>query len=247
MGWAWLCTSCTLCTLFLYFRGQRMNNKVSQEELALVSQLRSRGIPLDEEVLEAMQAACRGLSIYQTGAVHENRIYDLVSGGMALMVSMAIYNDSLPNVWIREFRPEIPWFEPQFRWLPYPLGKVPREYTYSLPDPWPAGFEPDVVLNHRVGRRGKLCPGDCIEGLLLGVGQEPIPSNYRHRQALEMRVWVIDEKGNRFGADITFLVDREAQLARERKLLKRHERSWAQSRSRLVSAGFGVPGGHPTT
>ncbi len=163
------------------------------------------------------------------------------------MVSMAINNDSPRTVWIREFRVEIPWWEPQFRWLEDPLGKVPREYTYSFPDPGPVGFERHVVLNHRLGRKGRLYPGDCPEGLLLGVGQEPIPSNYRHRQSLEMRVWVYDEKGGRFGADITFLVDREAQLARERKLLKRHERSWAQGRSRLVSAGFGVPGGHPTT
>lgn len=130
-------------------------NEVSEEELALVSQLRSRGIPLDE-VLEAMQAACRGLSIYQTGAGPENMICDLVAGGMALMVSMAINNDSPRTVWIREFRVESPRWEPQFRWLENPLGKVPCEYTYSLSDPGPVGFERDVVLNHRLGRKGRI-------------------------------------------------------------------------------------------
>ncbi len=208
-----------------------MNNKVSQEELVLLSQLRSRGIPLDEEVLEAMQAACRGLSIYETGVGPENTICDLIAGGMALMASVAICNDSPRNVCIREFRPDIPWFEPRFRWLPYPLGKVPRQYTYSLPDPWAAGFEPDDVLNHRVGRRGKLLPGDCIEGLLLGVGQEPMPSHYRDRQTLVMRLWVIDSRGNRFPADIKLLVDRGAQLYRERKL--RERASVARRRERL--------------
>ena len=224
-----------------------MNNKVRQEELALVSQLRSRGIPLDAEVLKATEAACRGLAIYQGPNIPDTRIFDLDSGETGYMLTIATHNDSPRILWFYECRLEIPWWEPRFRWLEEPLRKVPREYTYSFSDPGPVGFERDVVLNHRLGRKGRLYPGDCLEGLLLGVGQEPIPSNYRHRQSLEMRVWVYDEKGGRFGADITFLVDREAQLARERKLLKRHERSWAQGRSRLVSAGFGVPGGHPTT
>src|SRR5712692_4875446 len=222
-----------LVYVIFIFRRQRMNNKVSEEELALVSQLRSRGIPLDGEVLEGMQSAGRGLSILQTGTIADTRIFDLDSGQMALMSLIAICNDSPRIVWMHEHRVEIPWWEPRFRWLEEPLRKVPREYTYSFSDPGPVGFERDVVLNHRLGRKGRLYPGDCLEGLLLGVGQEPIPSNYRHRQSLEMRVWVFDEKGNRFWGDITFLVAREARLARERKLLKRHERSWAQGRSRL--------------
>ena len=212
-----------------------MTNKISAAELLLASQLRGAGIPLDEELLEAMRATCRGLSICQTGAGAANIICDLFAGGMALMASVAIYNDSSRNVWICEFRPDIPWFEPRFRWLPYPLGKKPREYTYSLPDPWPAGFEPDAVLNHRVGRRGKLLPGDCMEGLLLGVGEEPIPSHYRDRQTLVMRVWVIDSRGNRFPADIKLLVDRGAQLYRERK--ERERASVARRRERLREQG----------
>jgi len=210
-----------------------MNNKISEEELVLASQLRGAGIPLDGEVLEGMQSAGRGLSIFDVGTIADTCIFNLDSGQMALMSLIAICNDSPRIVWIHEYRVEVPWWEPHFRWLEDPARKVPRELTYSLPSPGPTDFERDAILNHRLRRKGRLSPGQCIQGLLLGVGQEPIPSNYRHRQALEMRVWVIDEKGNRFGADITFLVDREAQLARERKLLKRHERSWAQSRSRL--------------
>jgi hypothetical protein len=210
-----------------------MNNKVSEGELVLASQLRGAGIPLDEEVLEGMQAACQGLSIFQIGAVHHARIFDLDSGGWGLMVTLEICNDSQRIVWPHECRVDMPWWERHFRWLEDPARKAPREFTYSFPPPGPTDFERDAVLNHRLRRPGRLYPGECIEGFLLGVGQEPIPSNYRHRQSLEMRVWVYDERGGRFGADITFLVDRGAQLAREKKLLKRHERSGAQSRSRL--------------
>jgi hypothetical protein len=76
------------------------------------------------------------------------------------------------------------------------------------------------VLNHRLGRRGRLCPGDWIEGLLLGAGQQPMPSDYRDRQPVEMRLCVLDERGTRFASDIKFLVDRGAQRRREKKLLE---------------------------
>jgi hypothetical protein len=224
-----------------------MTEKLSQEELVLASQLRGAGIPLDAEVLKTTEAACRGLAIYPGPNIPDSRILDLDFGGTGYMITVAFHNNSPRILWLHECRLETPWWEPCFRWLEDPLGKIPREYTYDFPDPGPIAFDRDIVLNHHLGGKCRLCPGDWIEGLLLGVGQEPMPSHYLDRRALEMRVWVIDEKGNRFGADIRFLVDREARLARERKLLKRHERSWAQGRSRLVSAGFGVPGGHPTT
>ena len=199
----------------------------------LAFQLRSGGIPLDEEVLESIEAACRGLSIHPAGNMPDTRIFELDSGGWGLMVSLAIHNDSPRILWLNEFRPEIPWWEPRFRWLEYPLGKVPREYTYSFPDPGPVGFEPDDVLNHRLGRKGRLCPGDWIEGLLLGVGQEPMPSDYQDRQLLVMRLWVFDERGSKFGADIKLLVERWAQRVREGKL-REMSVSIARRRGRLL-------------
>ncbi len=198
-----------------------MRNKLSAQELLLASQLSGAGIPLDAEVLEATEAACRGLAIYQGPNIPDTQIFDLDSGGTGYMLTIAMRSDSPRTLWLHEFRLEIPWWEPRFRWLEYPLGKAPREYTYSFPDPGPVGFEPDDVLNHRLGRKGRLYPGDWIEGLLLGVGQEPMPSHYQDRQALDMRLWVFDEQGNRFGAPIKFLVDRSALRVREKKLGQR--------------------------
>ncbi len=209
-----------------------MSEKLSQEELLLASQLPGAGIPLDAEVLNTMEAACRGLVIYQGPNIPDTRIFDLDSGETGYIVAITIYSRSPRILSLNEFRLEIPWWEPRFRWLKYPLGKVPREYTYSFPDPGPIGFEPDAVLNHRLGRKGRLCPGDWIEGLLLGVGQEPLPSHYQDRQSLMMRLWVSDERGNRFGADIKFLVKRWAQRVREKKL--REGASIARRQGRLL-------------
>src|SRR5712692_1331055 len=210
-----------------------MIKKTSPEELALAFQLRGAGIPLDAEVLKAMEAACRGLAIYQDPIIISTGIFDLYSGGTGYMLSIFIHNDAPRNVWLHEFRLEIPWWEPEFRWLEDPMRKVPREYIYSLPPPGVEGFDRDVVLNHRLRRNGRISPDGWLEGLLLGVGQEPMPSGYRDRQTLNMRLSVFDERGNRFEADIKFLVDRHALRIREKKLAqhKPAQRRYRGSRS----------------
>ena len=209
-----------------------MTNKLSEEEIMLASQLCDGGIPLDEEALEGVQAACHRLSIFQTATCRETRIFDLDSGGMGLMVSLAISNDSRRNLWLQEFRVDIPWWEPHFQWLEDPARKAPREFSYSFPPLGPTGFERDIVLNHRRRRNGFLGPGDSMEGLLLGVGQEPIPGNYRDCQPLDLRVWVFDQRGNRFGAGIRFLVERRGQVRREKKLAQQAQRQGVSRLSR---------------
>jgi hypothetical protein len=67
---------------------------------------------------------------------------------------------------------------------------------------------------------------------LFGVGQEPIPSRYRDRQRLDMRVWVLGERGNKFGSDIKFLLDGGAQRRREKKLLEKRSSPEALARRR---------------
>ena len=198
-----------------------MVNKLCDEEFLLASELSRAGIPVDAEALKAMEAACHRLAIYQNPNIHETGIYDLDSGGTAYMVSVAFHNSSPAILRLHECRLEIPWWEPCFRWLEDPLGKVPREYTYDFPGPGPVGFERDMVLNHRLGRRGRLCPGDWMEGLLLGVGQESIPSDYRDRQCIKMRLCVFDGRGSTSGAEIKFLVNRQAKLFRGETLLER--------------------------
>ena len=184
---------------------------LSEKEFLLFSQLRAAGIPLDEEVLEAMKAAPRGLSLFQIGTALESGTFDLIPGGTAYMLSVAICNDSNRVVWLHDFRLKIPWSEPRFNWLEDPLRKVPREFIYSFPNGGPIGFDRDVVLNHRIGREDKLYPGDCREGLLLGVGQERAPVEYRDRQRLQTRLSVFDERGNRYDLDLNLLMSREKQ------------------------------------
>jgi hypothetical protein len=191
-----------------------MKNKISEEELKLFSQLRRGGIPLDEEVVEAMKAASRGLSMHQIGTINENTVFDLEFGMTGYLLSVAIYNDAKRIIRPREIHLEMAWPEPQFRWVEDPSRKIPKEFTYSFPPGGPEGFEREDVLNHRLGGKGRLCPGDCLDGFLLGVGQEPIPEVYRDRQIVQTRLSIFDEQGNRYESRMKLAVSRGGQLRR---------------------------------
>jgi hypothetical protein len=177
------------------------------DDLELATELQQAGIPLHEDVLDRMRLDRRGLSIYQTGTIPENEIFDLGSS-MGVMISLAIYNDAPTNIHIAQFRLEIPWLEPQFRWLQDPLRKSPREDLYCFPVPSLLAFEREVVLNHRIGPQGLLLPGDCLEGLLLGVGESPLPESYRDREALDLRLRVFDSRGREYKLTLKMCVDR---------------------------------------
>ena len=187
---------------------------VTQEELRRLFELRSRGILLDEDMLEEMKAAHRGLVIYQSGTNIENVIFQLDLGGTGYMLAAAIHNASDRILRPQEPRLEMAWPESHFRWLENPLARVPREYVYSFPSPGPAGFDRDVVLNHRLRRGCKLDSDDWFEGLLLAVGEASIPDRYVDRQSLRMRLSILDGRGNCYASDMTLTVRREGQVSR---------------------------------
>jgi hypothetical protein len=190
-----------------------MNKTFNKDELGALSDLERGGVPLDREVLEDLQAASRGLSVYQTGTLLENTIFDLDSGGSGYMLSVAIYNDSERPIRLHEFRLEPPWHDPGFRWLEGASRGSPRKCSYSFAPPGPTGFENGDVLNHRVGSAGQLNPGgDPLEGLLLAMGQAPIPDEYRDRQLLQMRLSISDRRGHSCASQMNFYVSRAGRI-----------------------------------
>jgi hypothetical protein len=205
--------------------------KMSLEALALARQLRDAGIPLDGEVLEeAANRTCSRLSVFQNSNFVETNVFDLESGGTGYILSVMVHNESDQVVQLQAFRLEIPWWENSFRWLQDPFRESPRQYTYSYPAPGPAGFERDVVLNHRLGDQGRIMPGDWLEGLLLGVGDEPIPEEHCDRQRIEMPLSIFDGQGNRYQLDARFYVSR----AKRREIRQPRVRS-ARPRARIFA------------
>jgi hypothetical protein len=208
------------CRAHYFVKVKRWNviTKVSPDELLRMKQIIASGIPLDDAVMENLGASCRGLLVRQTGPFLENMIFDLKYGGTGYILSIAVDNDSTQPLRVEQYRLEQPWPESDFHWLEDPLRKTPRERTYSFPERGPEAFERECVLNHRVGRRGRLLPGDCIEGLLCGVGQARIPDEYHHNQSLSMRLSVLDGRGQKTELLVEFILNREEQIRRHRRI-----------------------------
>jgi len=197
-----------------------MNYKLSEGELGVFSDLQRAGIPLDKEIVDEIKAASRGLSVFQIGSLLENTAFDLDSGGSGYIVSVAIYNDSNRRVRLSEFRLELPWDEAQFLWLSDPSRALPRKYAYSFPCRRSIEFEREAVLNHRLGNLGRLNPGGSCEGLLLGMGDAPIPAEYHDRQALKTRLLVFDSQGRHFASPLKLYVERACRNLIEKKTRK---------------------------
>ena len=169
------------------------------------------GFKGERQKWEASGAESRGLSIYQTGTLPETSVFDLKSGGSGYMLSVAIHNDSTRRIRLYEFRSEMLWHDTEFRWLDDPRRASPRKYTYSFPPSDSLEFERDVVLNHYIGGAGQLNPGASIEGLLLGMGESPIPYEYRDRQLLPMRLLVLDRGGRQYASHFKLYVSRRSR------------------------------------
>jgi hypothetical protein len=185
-----------------------MTKKLSNEELRCLRGLQREGILLDDHVLNDLKRASPGLSLFQPGNPVEDAIFDLddVDWGCTLGVVACNYSDR--EICVQRYRLQVPGFEPNFRWLENPLRKSPRECLYSFPPPGPVGFEPEVVLNHRVGRKGRLNPGESFEGLLLGMGQGRLPDDFRDRQRVSAKLTVFGGGDDRCELEVTLCVRR---------------------------------------
>jgi len=199
-----------------------MAMKTRQKELKLFEELRFFGTPLDQMVLDEAKAACRGLEITQTGSSLENIVYARTSGGVGIMLSVCIENISDRTIRVAAVRLEMPWFDADFHWLKWPLPKEMRKWGgYVLPGCGACGFDPSVVVNHRLGHDFKLYPGDLVDGFLFGQGASTIPVNYSHLMKIPVEITVFAGSRDRYGAWMTLVVNRETQRLRSPAHLRR--------------------------
>jgi len=197
----------------------------SQGDLTLFSELTAGGIPLDEEVVESLKASGGGLSIYQSLTTFESYITDLEFGGTGYVLSLEIYNGSDQILWPRAYRLTPLANEREFRWLEILSPRVEGEPPYQFPRETSGGFGDAEVLNHRLGRKYRLYPGDSLDGLLLGAGQQPLLPEYRNGQLLDVTLSIFDQRDIRYDANMELVVNRKPPV-------KQHTRRRNQTRLR---------------
>jgi hypothetical protein len=182
-----------------------------QADLEIFSQLRATGIPLDEEVVREMSAASRGLSLYQVGV---GKILELYDGRIGYCLYVGLRNDSDRILSPHAHRLETLTEGQNFAWLKASARREPKGEVYVWPGHGTHGIPAGEVLNHRLGSKGKLFPGDCLEGFLLGVGDSTIPENYRNGQRISRKWTVFDGRGIRYHKIIKLTINQDATVRR---------------------------------
>ncbi len=189
---------------------------ISQTDLASFSELAAGGIPLDEEVVGSLKASGGGLSIYQSLTSFESYVTNLEFGGTGYVLSLEIYNGSDRIVWPCAYRLTPLANEREFRWLEIASPRVEGEPPYQFPGETSGGFGDAEVLNHRLGRKYRLYPGDSLDGFLLGAGQQPLLPEYRNGQLLDVTLSIFDQRDIRYEANMQLMVDRKPPVKQHR-------------------------------
>jgi hypothetical protein len=212
--------------MYVFIGGIKMCNcRANCDDLAVVRRLRDRGIPVDEDRFQRMQAACAGLVILQDGPAS---VFDLSSGGTGCELYVVILNESrrpLVPVHIgfdgEDWATGMSLLPDPYKVYPAGRGNTHRRvrdnsgyladysaarnaYVFPIHSHPPKIFPRADVLNHRLARSCVLYPGESSEGWLLAVGQKPMPRGHRDGDRLKMRLTLFDQR-NRFHR-VTFLL-----------------------------------------
>ena len=230
---------------------------VSRETFLLARGLRDRGIPVDDYEFGRMEAACLGLRIEEQSGL-QSKAFNLAGGGAGYVLEVVIQNESKRPLAPVHISFEGPDWERRMSLLPDPHKEYParprknrrrlRNYlgapidysvvrnTYFFPPDRRAGKAREEVLNHKVDRGLLVYPGEFLEGLLLVVGEQPIPSEFRDGDRIKIRLTVFDQRGRSHRAAFQPLVERPREERRWLAEISSGGETWVQDRLATVSA-----------
>lgn len=191
-----------------------MESLTPEELSALYRCLIEGGCPVQQQ--HGYKITPTGLVVEQVPEMFVNTIFDLADGGTGYLLELLIRNELDRSTYIHGFQIETPWGRARIALLPDSSKSVPRYYDYTFPG-GTLGFDRSLVINSIFSGHGRLNPGDEIEGLLLGVDEEPLPDEYPDNGRVVVKLSIFDERGNRFTSKFRLCVDRSALRARERK------------------------------
>jgi hypothetical protein len=180
----------------------------------LTRQLVSTGfLPVDAQDAAITHPAPPWLKVSQEAGPVENSIFDLDCGsGTGCILDLQIAVDlGAFSIWGWEL--DLPWKDPEFRFLPEPTGESFPYNMYKFPGCETLIFPRDDVINHR----RRLQRGHGLDGLLLGSSFESIPDSYKHGAQIEASLVLIDEMRRAFSTPVQLWADRIAKINRQRR------------------------------
>lgn len=190
-----------------------MKSKPQQGDLTLARRIRAAGIPIyiGEDDGEVPRDPPRGLLAYQEGGVTESRAFGFY--GTAAYIIRAVITVNLPKFAISGFGLELPWMS-YVRWLEDPIETGGRSTVYRFGGKEFPEFERTEVLNHYADVRRMWSRGESLKGHLLGIGNEPVPEQYRHGAIIPAFLIIYDQFSRPYRSPISLWTDRTTTAVR---------------------------------
>ena len=188
-----------------------IRNEMREERADLLRRLRAAGVPLPFYEDHEDGRAC-GLRIRQFGAEILSTAFDLGYCGTGYTIAARI-TINRPAFAISHFGLQLPWENSYVWWLEDPVETGARWNRYWFPANGP-NFDRSEVINHHADVRRMLPRGKTLEGLLLGVGDAPIPDHFVHGNTVPAFVTVTDQYDRDYSGPVSLRVDRTQTLLR---------------------------------
>ena len=158
-------------------------------------------------------AESNDLIIKQLGGVTETRAFDLNGGlGTGFIIYLSIIID-VSKYAISRFALQLPWGDTSFRWLDDPVEIGAPWNVYRFPGTDALEFPRGVVMNHVAGLSRMWSRGEFVKGLLLGIGSNSIPDNFRHGSEIPAFIVVEDQFETPSLSPISLWTDRSAKFS----------------------------------
>jgi hypothetical protein len=205
-------------------QGTDMKSKIYQGDLALARRIRAAGVPIyiGEDDGEVPHDPSSGLFVYQEGGVMESRAFDFY--GAAGFIIRVVITINLPKFAIAGFGLELPW-KSQVRWLEDPLEIGGDSVVYRFGGRESLEFERSQVLNHFADVRRLWSRGESLRGSLLGVGNEPVPEEFRQGAMIPAFLIIHDQFLRPYRSSVSLWTDRTGTPVRDVRLEARRKGS----------------------
>jgi hypothetical protein len=186
-----------------------MKDKWKQRKMQeLACKLRSLEVPL--EIPEANRES--ELIIWQVGGLLETRAFDLDCGGTGFTIELSI-TIGINRFAISHFALELPWDDSSIRWLD-PVEIAPSLNVYRFPGTGGLELSSKDVINHFADLTRMWSRGQSLQGLLVGIGSEPIPNDFGHGRSIPGFITVVDQFESVFRSPISLFADRSWRFAK---------------------------------
>ena len=193
----------------------KAKNTTRDESLALARRIRAAGIPIgiEEDDEPGGHHEERELFIRQVGGVLESSVDDSDGGLTQYIISVRITSNLPGRFAISSFGLEPPFQDPFFHLLEDPLEVGGPRNTYRFPGS-NLEFNRREVINHYADVRRTLSRGQSVQGLLLGVGFEPIPDRTWPENLMPAFLKVFDQFEREYPGPVSLWVFRSQKLLR---------------------------------